>query len=380
MRICLVFDCLYPYTVGGAERWYRNLAERLAVAGHDVTYLTLRQWERGEKASVPGVEVIAVAPRMQLYTRGRRRVSAQVAFAAGVFWHLLRRRKRYDVVHTPALHVSLVAVAAARPLARFRLFVDWFEVWTRKYWREYLGPVLGWLGWTAQRLSAQTRHHAFCFSQLHAERLRSLGFTGPITVVTGLYAGSTEPPEPIAAEPVVVFAGRHIPEKRVIAVVPAFALAHERAPELRCEIFGDGPDRPELLRQIAQSGLDGLVEAPGFVDGSRVEDTLRRALCMVLPSEREGYGLIVVEAAAAGAPSVVVQGPDNAATELVVDGENGVIAASADPAELAAAILRVREEGAELRAKTASWFRKNARRLSLEGSLEAVLDAYAQRD
>ena len=49
-------------------------------------------------------------------------------------------------------------------------------------------------------------------------------------------------------------------------------------------------------------------------------------------------------------------------------------------AELAAAILRVREEGAELRAKTASWFRKNARRLSLEGSLEAVLDAYAQRD
>jgi len=101
---------------------------------------------------------------------------------------------------------------------------------------------------------------------------------------------------------------------------------------------------------------------------------------MVLPSEREGYGLIVVEAAAAGAPSVVVQGPDNAATELVVDGENGVIATSADPAELAAAILRVREEGAELRAKTASWFRKNARRLSLEGSLEAVLDAYAQRD
>ena len=30
MRICLVYDCLFPYTVGGAERWYRNLAERLA--------------------------------------------------------------------------------------------------------------------------------------------------------------------------------------------------------------------------------------------------------------------------------------------------------------------------------------------------------------
>jgi hypothetical protein len=51
MRICLVYDCLYPHTVGGAERWYRDVAERLAAEGHEVTYLTLRQWPRGEQAS-----------------------------------------------------------------------------------------------------------------------------------------------------------------------------------------------------------------------------------------------------------------------------------------------------------------------------------------
>ena len=33
VHICLVYDCLYPYTVGGAERWYRALAERLAARG-----------------------------------------------------------------------------------------------------------------------------------------------------------------------------------------------------------------------------------------------------------------------------------------------------------------------------------------------------------
>ena len=32
VRICIVYDCLYPYTIGGAERWYRNLAERLSAA------------------------------------------------------------------------------------------------------------------------------------------------------------------------------------------------------------------------------------------------------------------------------------------------------------------------------------------------------------
>ena len=52
MRICLVYDCLFPHTVGGAERWYRSLAERLAADGHEVTYLTLRQWDRGTDRTV----------------------------------------------------------------------------------------------------------------------------------------------------------------------------------------------------------------------------------------------------------------------------------------------------------------------------------------
>ena len=48
------------------------------------------------------------------------------------------------------------------------------------------------------------------------------------------------------------------------------------------------------------------------------------ALCMVPPSRREGYGLVVVEAAARGVPSVVVADPDNAATELVQEGDERV--------------------------------------------------------
>ncbi len=59
-----------PHTVGGAERWYRNLAERLAADGHTVTYLTLRQWGRGEDSGLDGVDVRIVGPRM-LSTRPR---------------------------------------------------------------------------------------------------------------------------------------------------------------------------------------------------------------------------------------------------------------------------------------------------------------------
>ena len=134
MRVCLVYDCLFPYTVGGAERWYRNLGERLAADGHEVTYLTLRQWGRDERADVPGVRVVSAGPRMELYASGgRRRVLPPLVFGAGVLWHLLRHGRRYDVVHTASFpYFSLLAAALVRPLRRFRLVVDWFEVWSAR--------------------------------------------------------------------------------------------------------------------------------------------------------------------------------------------------------------------------------------------------------
>lgn len=380
MNVCLVYDCLFPHTVGGAERWYRNVAERLAADGHRVTYLTLRQWDRGEDPGVDGVEVVAVGPRLALYTEsGRRRTVPPLVFGAGVLWHLLRRGRHYDVVHTASFpYFSLLAAGVVRRLGGYRLVVDWHEVWTRAYWTEYLGPVGGWIGWVVQRMGARLRQRAFCFSRLHQRRLRDEGFRGEVTVLEGEYDGPSEPAPPVAAEPVVVFAGRHIPEKRVPALVPALVLARSRVPELRGEIFGDGPERDAVLEAIAAAGAGDFVSAPGFVSSDEIDAALARALCMALPSRREGYGLVVVEASARGTPSVVVRDPDNAAVELVEEGVNGVVAESASAEDLAAAILRVHELGEPLRDSTRDWFARNAQRLSLARSLEVVAASYAE--
>src|ERR1700686_986240 len=165
MRICLVYDCLFPYTVGGAERWYRNLAERLVEEGHEVAYLTLRQWPRGEKRDLdPRIKVVSAGPRMALYTSsGRRRILPPLLFGLGVLLHLLRHGRRYEVVHTCAFpYFSLLAAALVRPVLGFRLVVDWFEVWSNDYWRGYLGGLGGRVGALVQRLCARVPQHAFC--------------------------------------------------------------------------------------------------------------------------------------------------------------------------------------------------------------------------
>jgi glycosyltransferase involved in cell wall biosynthesis len=378
VRICLVYDCLYPHTVGGAERWYRNLGERLAADGHDVTYITLRQWRRGTDPQVRGVNVVAVGPRMRLYGRdGRRRILPPLVFGLGVLWHLVARGGRYDVVHTASFpYFSLLAAGALRRVRRFRVVVDWHEAWTRAYWTEYLGPLGGFLGWAVQRVCLRLPQRAFCFSRLHAKRLREEGLRGEVTVLAGEYAGPLQAQPPVEARPVIVFAGRHIPEKRVPALVGALVRAREGIPALRCEIYGDGPERPQVLRLARELGAEAWIDLPGFVPGEEVETALRTALCMILPSRREGYGLIVVEASAQGTPSVVVRDPDNAATELVEDGVNGFVAASASSDDLASAILRVNEAGWPLRESTAAWFARNATRLSIGHSLDVVAQAY----
>jgi glycosyltransferase involved in cell wall biosynthesis len=380
MRICIVYDCLFPHTVGGAERWYRNLSERLAAEGHDVTYLTLRQWDRGVDPGVAGVRVVEAGPRLDLYTEsGRRKIVPPLVFGAGVLWHLLRHGRSYDAVHTASFpYFSLLAAAATRGIGRYRLIVDWHEAWTREYWNEYLGRWGGLVGWLVQRACLRVPQRAFCFSRLHAQRLRDEGYRGEVTVLEGEYTGPLQALRAPREGDTAVFAGRFIPEKRVDALIPAVRQARRELPDLRAELYGDGPERGRVRQAVEVAEMGDVIALPGFVESDVVQRALAHAACMVLPSRREGYGMVVIEAASYGTPSVVVAGDDNAAVEHIEEGVNGYVAASAGADDLAAAIVRASRGGDALRRSTADWFEANAQRLSLDHSLTVVADAYAR--
>jgi glycosyltransferase involved in cell wall biosynthesis len=232
------------------------------------------------------------------------------------------------------------------------------------------------VGSVIQRACARIPQRAFCYSQLHAGRLHQEGLRGEIQVIRGLYAGAVGPRPPSPGTHAVVFVGRHIPEKRVPALVRALVDVRRNCPELTCDIYGDGPERAQVEELVTDLRLNGVVTLHGFVHEAVIDEALSCALCLVLPSKREGYGLVVLEAAARGTPSVVVRETDNAAVELVVDGVNGIVARSAKPSDLASAILEVHRRGRSLRASTAAWFDRNASELTLEGSLERVVKTY----
>lgn len=374
MRVCILYDCLFPWTIGGAERWYRALAERLAAEGHAVTYLTLRQWNDGDEPQIPGVVVVPVGPRLALYSNGRRRIAPPLRYGLGVFRHLLRHGRSYDHVHGASFpFFSILAAGCLRPLRGYSLGVDWHEVWTREYWRQYLGAA-GLLGWWTQALCATIRQKAFTFSELHKRRLAKLGLGA--TYLPGEYAGGPRRQSPAAEPPTVFYAGRLIPEKRVGLLIDAFALAHAQMHELRLCVVGEGPQASALARQVRRLGIEDAVELRQFLPGGEFEKRMAEAALVVQPSAREGYGMVVVEAAAHAVPVVVVEAEDNAATELVDPCENGLVS-RATPAALAEAMLAICRDGAVSRASAGAWYARNRERLSIDGSFAILLQEIA---
>lgn len=376
MRIAIAYDCLFPLSKGGGERQYRRFAEDFAAAGHEVTYLTRLQWD-GAPPTIPGVRIAVVSADRELYDdNGVRRLGPAIRYARGLFDHLRRHRDGYDAVLVSALpSTNVLAVRAALVRTKVIVSVDWLEVWRPDQWRKYSGPVIGRVASVLQHAAARLSPLATCHSQLSARRLRECGVPGDPVVSPGLIdpVGAGEPLLSLPSPPRVIFIGRHIPDKRIESLPAAIAYARERIPDLTATIFGEGPTRDAVLAETKRLGLSEVVSLPGFVAQDELDRGIRNAACLVNPSTREGYGLVVVEACAAGTPVVLVDGDDNASVELVQEGVNGKVAASVAPSELGAAIVDVVSAGEPLRKTTHAWYTEVSRTKTISVTAQQIL-------
>jgi glycosyltransferase involved in cell wall biosynthesis len=350
LRIALVYDALYPFHTGGAERRVHELAVRLAER-HDVHLVSWRfpSDGAGRRREVPPelqeVTIHGVGDAPEFYgADGRRTVREAAAFSARVLPHLLRHR--YDVIDcsaTPYLPVYACRLAAL--LTRTPLVVTWHEFWG-EYWDAYLEdrPMVARAARAAEAGCRRFGDVAVAVSPFTAERLAAAG-PGPAVRVVPNGVPLAEINAATCAEPPadVVFVGRLIADKRVDDLLRAVALLSETHPGLTCRIVGDGPERAELQRLAHELGVETSISFLGQIDDAEVFGHLKSAAILVLPSIREGYGITVVEGQAAGAVPVVVRSPMSAAPALVRDGIDGVVCDSG-PVAIAASIARLLDD------------------------------------
>jgi glycosyltransferase involved in cell wall biosynthesis len=135
----------------------------------------------------------------------------------------------------------------------------------------------------------------------------------------------------------IVFVGRLNPEKDVPTLLRAAAVAVKEEPSIRLHLVGAGPNFSELKNLAEQLGIGQHVVFLGQTND--VAGVLAGASLFVLSSVTEGISLALLEAMACGLPVVATAVGGN--SEVVVDGETGLLVPPRSPAELAAAMLKL---------------------------------------
>ena len=146
-------------------------------------------------------------------------------------------------------------------------------------------------------------------------------------------------PGPDRDRPTVLTVARLYPRKHVDDLLEAAAVLRRRIPDVQVRIVGDGPEASRLRVMHQRLGLGETVVLLGHVDRDTLALEYSRARCFCLPTVQESFGLVFAEAMAAGLPVVACRAA--AVTEIVHDGETGLLVPPRTPAAVAAALERM---------------------------------------
>ena len=297
--VCNWRDGPHPQS-GGAELYCEEVAAELHRAGVRVTYLTARPPGTTRRENTRYGTVVRGGGRFTVYPF--------------VLLWLLLHRTRVDGVIDSQNGIPFFTPLALRRRTPVVLLIhhvhqDQFGVW-------FPGPLaaLGrWLENRGSRLVYRQRAVSAVSPSSRAEIRARLSLPGPVYLAPCGQPGPDPDPRPRTAHrsrtPRIVCVGRLVRQKRVDHLLRAMPLLQRELPGARLHLVGDGEARPELEKLAAELGVTEAVVFHGRVSRHRRDELVASAWITATASMGEGWGLSVMEAAAAGVPAVAYAVP-----------------------------------------------------------------------
>jgi glycosyltransferase involved in cell wall biosynthesis len=327
MRIAYVTDAIYPYNKGGKEKRLFDISTRLAAMGHDVYIYCMRWWDqdKSQKSRVTshesrnirvenGVTLHAISPYYPLYSGERRSIKQAIFFGLSC---LKLIREDWDVIdvdqmpYFPHIFTKLVCLVKGR-----KMIVTWNEVWGLTYWQEYSGPVKGFLAYLVEKISTYFPDKVISISQHTTDKLvNELHMKKPISTISNtIDYDHILKVKPSKEKSDIIFAGRLLKHKNVDILIKAIAEVKKTKPNVKCIIVGEGPEKERLDKLTRDLRLEtNIVFKNFFPNHDDLYSLIKSSKVFVLPSSREGFGLVVLEANACGIPVITVDEKDNGA-------------------------------------------------------------------
>ena len=325
-RIAFVSDAIMPYHKGGKERRLYEISKRLVSDTCEIHIYTMKWWDGPKVIKYNGVYLHAISKLYPLYAHNRRSMRQAVLFGLATFKLIFAKFDILDVDHMPFF--PLFSARIITWLKGKKLYATWHEVWGKEYWDEYLGGIASIIGAMMEKLSFQMPDVIISISSHTTKRLRHAGFKKEIkTVPLGVDIESISQAKPSEHKSDIIFVGRLLSHKNADLLVRAIALIKKTMSNVVCNIVGDGPEKFSIQNLIKNLDLEDNVHMlSGTLDDLELYGLMKASKMLVLPSIREGFGLVVVEANAAGLPVITTSHENNAAKDLIVENVNGLLA------------------------------------------------------
>jgi glycosyltransferase involved in cell wall biosynthesis len=341
MKIALVYDAIYPYIKGGGEKRFYEIGKRLAKKGHQVHLYGMKLWEGANVIKQNEMYLHGICKAKKLYTKeGRRSILQAIYFG---FNSMKLIKEDFDVIDCCGFpYFSLFSCKLVSLIKRKKLFSTWHEVWGKNYWYEYIGWK-GYLGYIIEKLAVLMPDKIISVSKHTTHKLKKeLNSKKPVyTVPNGIEFDLITKIKLAKEKSDVIFVGRLMSYKNVDILIKSIKLIKEKNPEIKSLIIGDGPEKKTLETLTQKLNLEKNIKFLGFLENhDDVYALMKSSKVFVLPSTREGFGIVVIEANACGIPVITIDHKDNAARDLIEEGKNGFVC-QLDENEIAKKIIRI---------------------------------------
>ena len=303
---------------GGSEVFVEHIARGLVAMGHEATVVCAAHAQAPSDEVKDGVRFVRRGNKLTVYARG---------------WWLAFRR---SLGHVDAyVDVQNGIPFFARLASRTPVIVLVHHV-HREQWPVVYPGLAGKIGWAIESQVARrmfTGCQYVAVSQATKAELTRVGVRADDIAVVH---NGAEPARAVAVErsetPLVCTLGRLVPHKQVEHAIDAVAALADEFPAIRLAVVGSGWWEESLQKYVAERGLAHVVTFEGHVDEQRKHEILAASWVLALPSLKEGWGLVVGEAAQHQVPTLAYRSAGGT-TESVEDGVTGVLATDRDDFE-----------------------------------------------
>jgi len=325
MRICIVTDFSLPHYMGGGERRYYEILKRLAARGHtiDLVCMKLRRVERYEY--VDGINVYHIGPTIK--NPPKRTLADFLRFlAASLFWLL---RHDYDLIEAnPWISMLVVSIAARLKRTRSSAVIHDLSSGKPDQWISFSG-----LAELFEKLlirlpfdkiicvSNKVKSRLIREYNLRPDKIAVFYDGVDLMLIDSVSIAKKE-------KNTLAFVGRLVPHKHVDDLIKAVKLLKKEIPTIKLKVIGTGQELDNLRSLVTRLKLADNVSLLGAVPDKEKIKELKRSNLFVLPSTREGFGIVLVEAFASRIPCIAYS--SDGVVEVIDDGINGFLVKQRD--------------------------------------------------